>query len=94
MTLTPKVVELNDQKATLNIFINSPRWKNELFECVSALGKDSEQAIGVACGSFIFSFIDGLRKMENDEYPEAFETDFAGKKHLWKAYKSDIVGLG
>lgn len=94
MTLTPKVVELNDQKATLNIFMNSPRWKNELFECVSALGKDSEQAIGVACGSFIFSFIDGLRKMENDEYPEAFETDFAGKKHLWKAYKSDIVGLG
>lgn len=94
MTLTPKVVELGDRKVTLNIFVNSPKWGNELFECVSALGKDSEQAIGVACGSFIFSFIDGLRKMENDDNPEEIETEFAGKKHSWKVYRSDIVGLG
>lgn len=94
MTLTPKVVELTERQVTLNIFINSPKWGNELFECVSALGKDSEQAIGMACGSFLFSFIQGLGKMERDEDPEYIRTEFAGKKHEWKAYKSDLVGLG
>ncbi|MDE6724632.1 MAG: hypothetical protein K2J79_03415, partial [Ruminiclostridium sp.] len=64
MTLTPKVVELNGQQATLNIFMNSPKWGNELFECASALGKDTKTAIGTACVSFLFSFIQGLGKME------------------------------
>lgn len=94
MTLTPKVVELTERQATLNIFINSPKWGNELFECASALGKDSEQAIGMACGSFLFSFIQGLGKMERDEDPEYIKTELAGKKHEWKVYKSDLVGLG
>lgn len=94
MTLTPKVVELTDRQATLNIFMNSPEWGNELFECVSALGKDPDGAIGMACGSFLFSFIQGLGKMERDEDPEYIRTEFAGKKHEWKAYKSDLVGLG
>ena len=94
MTLTPKVVELNGQQATLNIFMNSPKWGNELFECASALGKDTKTAIGTACGSFLFSFIQGLGKMERDEDPDVLVTELDGRKHKWKAYKSDLVGLG
>lgn len=94
MTLTPRVVELSDRQATLNIFMNSPRWGNELFECASALGKDSEQAIAIACNSFLFSFIQGLGKMERDENPDYIETEFAGIKHQWKAYISDLACLG
>ena len=94
MTLTPKVVELSDRQATLNIFMNSPKWGNELFECASALGKDAKTAIGTACGSFLFSFVQGLGKMERDEDPDVLVTELDGKKHKWKAYKSDLVGLG
>lgn len=94
MTLTPKVADLSDRLVTLNIFMDSPKWGNRLFECVSAIGKDLEQAMGIACSSFVFSFIQGLGKMEDDRDFECLETEFAGKKHKWKLYKSDLVGLG
>lgn len=94
MTITPKVADFSDRQVVMNIFMDSAKWGKELFECVAALGQDTKQAIGTAFGSFLFSFIQGLGKMERGEDPECFETEFAGKKHEWKAYKSDLVGLG
>lgn len=94
MTLTPMAVDLTERLVTIHFFMNSPKWGTELFECVSAMGKNPEQAINTACTSFVFSFIQGLEKMEKCEEPEPLETEFTGKNHKWKAYKSNLVGMG
>lgn len=94
LTISPFVEELAEDMAVLYFTLNCGSWDRELFECSVALGDTPKKAIGMAEGSFLFSVVDGIRIMMNGENSEELVSEFAGEKHNWHAYKSDIVGMG
>ncbi len=94
IVISPEINSLDDHSAVVYFNIECPDWDEPLFECCSGLGKDQKTAIGTAVGSFMFAFMDGIAAMENDLDPISIESEFAGHMHKWKAYKSNIVGMG
>lgn len=94
LTISPEVGELTENMAVLYFTLNCSSWDRELFECSVALGDTPKKAINLAEGSFLFSVLDGIRIMKAGENSETLVTEFAGSKHSWHAYKSDIVGMG
>ena len=94
MTITPEIEQVDQRGAVINFYISAPQWGKVLFECSAGMGSDTKQALGMACGSFLFSFMDGIVQMESEQGGESLETEFAGKKHCWKVYLSNIVGMG
>ena len=94
MTITPEISQVDERGAVVNFYISAPQWGKDLFECSAGMGSDTKQALGMACGSFLFSFMDGIVQMESGQGGESLETEFAGKAHRWKVYLSNIVGMG
>lgn len=94
MTITPEIEQVDQRGAVVNFYISAPQWGKDLFECSAGMGSDTKQALGMACGSFLFSFMDGIVQMESGQAGESLETEFAGKAHRWKVYLSNIVGMG
>ena len=94
MTIRPEVSQMTENSAILNFYLSSPKWDREVFECSVGTGSNPHQALGMATGSFLFSFMHGINLMETEQNGEALETVFAGKPHRWKAYVSDVVGMG
>ena len=94
LTITPQISQLTENSAVINFYLSSSRWDREVFECCAGMGKSPKQALGMATGSFLFAFIQGIAQMEEGREGEALETVFAGKVHRWHAYVSDIVGMG
>lgn len=95
MTITPEINQVDERGAVVNFYISAPQWGKDLFECSAGMGSDTKQALGMACGSFLFSFMDGIVQMESGQASdESLETEFAGKAHRWKVYISNIVGMG
>lgn len=94
LTITPEISQATENSAVLNFYLSSPQWDRELFECCAGMGSSLKQAMGMAAGSFLFSFIQGIGLMEEKTGGEALETVFAGKPHQWQVYISDVVGMG
>lgn len=94
MTIRPEIEQVDQRGAVVNFYISAPQWGKTLFECSAGMGSDTKQALGMACGSFLFSFMDGIVQMESGQAGESLETEFAGKAHRWKVYLSNIVGMG
>lgn len=94
MTITPAIEQVDERGAVVNFYISAPQWGKSLFECSAGMGSDTKQALGMSCGSFLFSFMDGIVQMESGQNGEDLETEFAGKSHRWKVYLSNIVGMG
>lgn len=94
MVIRPQIEQLTNAGAVLSFYLSSPEWGKELYECAVGMGKSAREAIGMACGSFLFSFMQGIVKMEQKAESETMETSFAGKAHRWKVYLSDVVGMG
>ncbi|MBS4784785.1 MAG: hypothetical protein KH009_01600 [Clostridiales bacterium] len=95
LTLRPEVEQLQPNAVSLNFYLSSPDWDDPLFECSVALGADTHQALGLASGSFRFSFLQGIARMAAGEEPhEELDTTFAGAPHHWSVYLSNVVGLG
>ena len=94
MTITPEIEQVDERGAVVNFYISAPQWGKDLFECSAGMGSDTKQALGMACGSFLFSFMDGIVQMESGQSGESLETEFVGKPHRWKVYLSNIVGMG
>ena len=94
MTIAPEIEQLDDRIAVINFHLFCPEWDEPLFECCAACAKDSDTAIGMAMGSFLFCFMQGIAAMQQDDNPEKLESSFAGKPHRWKVYKSNNVGMG
>jgi len=92
--LTPQISQLGEQGAVLDLFLYAPQWKKTLYECSVGMGNDVKTALGMAIGSYIFSFIQGIRMLEENENGRPLTTQFAGHDHRWKVYLSDIVCLG
>ena len=94
MTVRPVIEQLDDRVAVVNFYLSCPEWSEPLFECCAACAKDSDTAIGMAVGSFLFCFMQGITAMMQDDAPESLESSFAGTSHRWKLYKSNNVGMG
>lgn len=94
MTVKPDVVQLENGAAVLNFYVLRPDWDESLFETCAAYSKDDRTAVGMALGSFVFGFMQGLIAMLNDDHPEKLNSRFADTSHSWSVYKSDIVGMG
>ena len=94
VTIRPEIEDLTDRSAVLNFHLNCPDWDEPLFECCAGLGSDKKTAVGSAVGSFLFAFMHGIDKMQNNSEPIQIESEFAGKPHSWRVYRSNIVGMG
>lgn len=94
MTIKPEVVQLEKGAAVLNFHVFCPEWDEPLFETCAAYSKDDRTAVGMALGSFVFGFMQGLLAMINDDHPEKLNSRFMGAAHRWSVYKSDSVGMG
>lgn len=94
LTITPEIRQATENSAVINFYLSSPQWDRDLFECCAGMGSSLKQAMGMATGSFLFSFIQGISLMEKKTDGEAVETVFAGKPHRWQVYVSNVVGMG
>ena len=94
ITIRPEVEDLTDRSAVLNFHLYCSDWDEPLFECCAGLGQDRKTAVGSATGSFLFAFMHGIDTMQNNIDPVEIESEFAGKKHSWRVYRSNIVGMG
>jgi len=94
ITIKPEIDQLENQMAVLNFYISSPDWEEPLFECCAGTGKDTDTAIGMATGSFLFAFMQGIAVMQRCEDGVPLESEFNGKTHRWSVYKSNVVGTG
>ena len=94
ITIAPAIEQLDDRVAVINFHLFCPEWDEPLFECCAACAKDSDSAIGMALGSFLFCFMQGIAAMQQDDDPEKLESSFAGVSHRWKLFKSNNVGMG
>ena len=92
--IRPEVEDLTDRSAVLNFHLDCPDWDEALFECCAGLGQDRKSAVGSAVGSFMFAFMHGIDAMQNNIDPVQIESEFAGKTHNWRVYRSNIVGMG
>ncbi len=94
ITITPEIDQLEQQMAVLNFYISAPDWEEPLFECCAGMGKDTDTAIGIATGSFLFAFMQGIALMRRGEDEVPLESEFVGHTHRWSVYKSNVVGTG
>ena len=90
----PEVEQLKERGAVLNFWLEAPQWGKRLFECSAAVGAAPGQALGAAVHSFIFSFLDGITRMEIRQDPREVLSAFAGRLHRWALYPSNVVGMG
>ena len=94
MTIAPAIEQLDDRIAVINFHLFCPEWDEPLFECCATCSKDADTAIGMAVGSFLFCFMQGVSAMQQGDDPERVESSFAGYDHRWKLFKSNNVGMG
>lgn len=92
--IEPEIEELTNNSAVLNFYLKCPDWDEPLFECCAGMGGDSKTAIGSAVGSFMFAFMDGIAAMQDNRDAIAVTSEYAGKEHSWRVYRSNIVGMG
>ena len=86
--------QIGDNNAVVNYYISSPNWDRNIFECCASLGKDGNTALGLSNGSFVFGIMTGIKTMNEGRILDEAESEFAGKKHKWKVYTSNIVNIG
>ncbi len=92
--ILPQVEQISQRGAVVNLWLEAPQWGKRLFECSVGVGSAPSQALGLSASSFIFSFLEGVMRMEDRVEPRELETLFDGKAHRWELYPSNIVGLG
>lgn len=94
VTVKPEIYELKERMATIAYHIESPQWKNEIFEISSSLGSDTKTAAGMAQGSFMFGIMDSIQAMMQNQNPKRADSEFAGRLHKWNVYLGAIVSMG
>lgn len=92
--IRPQVEQISRRGAVVNLRLEAPQWGRRLFECSVGMGGSPGQALGLSASSFIFSFLEGVLRMEDRVEPRELETSLDGRTHRWELYPSNIVGLG
>lgn len=97
LTITPAIGDLTPQSAILDFYLYCPKWDKTLYECSVGMGSEPSQALGMASGSFLFTFMNVIFKMELEgetQMTERFSSEFSNNIHNWQVYLSDVVGMG
>ncbi len=94
ISITPKVENLKENMATTIYRISLPEYDTDIYECSAAVGKDQKTAIGMAQGGFMFGVMDAVFNMLKNNSPKRLTTEFAGNKHNWNVYFSNVVSMG
>ncbi len=92
--LTPVCEQVRDGFCVLGMYLYSQRFGKVLYECSAGMGKDTETAVGMALGQYVFSFLQGLGVMESGEDPHPVNSMLGDNIHRYNAYLSDITGIG
>lgn len=92
--IAPEIENSDERSTVLNFYLNCPDWDEPLFECCAAVANDQKTSVGSAVGSFMFAFMDGIALMMENGDHAPIESEFAGKKHSWKVFRSNTVGMG
>ena len=92
--ITPEIQQLTDQSAVLGFYIHRPDWGQNIYECCASVGSDAQTALGMASGSFLFGFMQGISQLFTKTNPRTLETLFSNKLHRFQVYLSDVVGMG
>ena len=88
------IEQADERSAAVNYYISSPNWDRDIFECCASIGNDASTAVGLSNGSFAFGIMTGIKAMNEGRILDEAETEFAGKKHKWRVYTSNIVNMG
>ncbi len=94
VSVRPEVAQLAERGIVLDLYIDAPQWDRNLYECTVGMGNDQMTNVGMALASFVFAFMQGIANMEERQGGLELTSSFGGKTHKWKAYKTDIVGVG
>lgn len=97
ITIAPKVSKLNEKSAYVLFVLHAPQWGEEVYESGTGLAETPQQAIRVACESFMFTLAGAVCKMEKEGEKGAdanIATIFGGKTHNWNVYFSDLAATG
>jgi len=94
VTITPRVAQVHENNVGLEFYTHIGKYDRTIYEWCTGWGTDVFISAGSATASFCFALMFGLRKMLSGEDPENFTTEFAGKRHEWKAYRGDMVTMG
>lgn len=94
MTITPRISQCEERIAVVDFIVAAPDFDEPLYECCASTGKDTDTAIGSCVGSFVFAFMNGVTMMKNGTDAKHLESEFAGTRHSWRVYQSDLVGMG
>ncbi len=94
ITIQPSISQLTQRGVVLDFYLSAPQWGKQLYECCAGMGDNPGQAQAMATGSFAYSFLSGILRMERREHGIPLTTSFAGREHRWQAYISDMVNMG
>lgn len=97
ITITPRISKLDEKNALILFVLYAPQWGEELYESSIGVAETPQQAIRVACESFMFTLADAVCKMEKEGEKGAdanIATIFGGKTHRWNVYFSDLAATG
>ena len=92
--LRPEIAQMDERGIVLHFYLDVPKWGKSFFECCGGMGNTPKTSLGMAVGSFLFSFMQGLNQMESGEEMDTVTTEFAGKIHKFSVFGSNIVGMG
>lgn len=92
--LKPEIAQLDERGIVLHFYLEVPRWGKSFFECCVGMGNTPKTNLGMAVGSFLFSFMQGLDQMESGEAIDTVSTEYAGNIHRFSVFGSNIVGMG
>lgn len=94
LRVRPYVEKVAENMVVLDFWTTSPRWNEAFFECSVGAGGDTNTAIGMSMGAFMFGFLKTAMNMNAEVNFQEITSNYVTKKHSWKMYKSDLIGMG
>lgn len=94
LSIRPELVQQQERSAMVNYYIENSQWDRPVFECSVGMGSDRSHALRLACEGFRYCMLDGLRAMAEEDAFAWVNSEFAGREHSWKVYRSNLIGMG
>lgn len=78
----------------IDFYLYSNIWDKQMYEYCGAGARDLKTAVSMSSSMFLFCFMNGYKRICNNDFQISLSTEFAGKKHNWNVVVSDLVSLG
>lgn len=93
-TITPGVHQPQGMTIGIDFHLYSNIWDKQIYEYCGAGAKELRTAVSMASSMFLFCFMNGYKRICNNDAQLSLTTEFAGKRHNWNVVLSDITSLG